>query len=338
MKKKGIYYFLGVVLALVSSCGNNSHDVDLEGIEVSFDVDRFEKDLFSKGTEITTTDIESLRKKYGSFADIFFFNMIRLPEGTDSSVAAGLNMFVNDAEIRDVARLSDSVFTDVSEIKEGIDGFYRHHKYYFPERHLPGVVTYISAFNYAVITTDSVIGIGLDMFLGPTINYYPRMGIPKYMFSRFSREYIVPSVVKAWFQSDYDISMVKNELLSQMIYQGKQLYYMKAMLPEMHDSLLTGFTGEQLKWCEGNETEMWSFFIENKLLFSTDQAAYSKYINDGPTTNGFPKESPAKIGAWIGWRIVNTYMQKSKNINLTDLLRERDAQKILEVSGYKPEK
>ena len=83
---------------------------------------------------------------------------------------------------------------------------------------------------------------------------------------------------------------------------------------------------------------MWSFFIENKLLFSTDQAAYSKYINDGPTTNGFPKESPAKIGAWIGWRIVNTYMEKSKNINLTDLLRERDAQKILEVSGYKPEK
>lgn len=150
---------------------------------MSFDVDRFEKNLFSNGTEITTTDVESLRKKYGSFADIFFFNMIRLPEGTHSSVAAGLNMFVNDAEIRDVARLSDSVFTDVSEIKEGIDGFYRHHKYYFPERHLPGVVTYISAFNYAVITTDSVIGIGLDMFLGPTINYYPRMGIPKYMLA-----------------------------------------------------------------------------------------------------------------------------------------------------------
>ncbi len=74
MKKKGIYYFLVVVLALDSSCGNNSHDVDLEGIEVSFDVDRFEKDLFSNGTEITTTDVESLRKKYGSFADIFFFN------------------------------------------------------------------------------------------------------------------------------------------------------------------------------------------------------------------------------------------------------------------------
>ncbi|MBK9048874.1 MAG: hypothetical protein IPL74_20035 [Bacteroidetes bacterium] len=72
MKKKGIYYFMVVVLALVSSCGNNSHDVDLEGIEVSFDVDRFEKDLFSTDSEITTSDVERLRKKYGSFADIFF--------------------------------------------------------------------------------------------------------------------------------------------------------------------------------------------------------------------------------------------------------------------------
>ncbi|MBK6644067.1 MAG: hypothetical protein IPG39_24010 [Bacteroidetes bacterium] len=46
MMKKGIYYFLVVVLALISACGSNKHDVDLEGIEVSFDVERFEKDLF----------------------------------------------------------------------------------------------------------------------------------------------------------------------------------------------------------------------------------------------------------------------------------------------------
>ncbi|HMT30846.1 MAG TPA: hypothetical protein PKD91_16365, partial [Bacteroidia bacterium] len=237
-----------------------------------------------------------------------------------------------------IYRLTDSAYKSVDDINSGMELFLKHHKYYFPDKALPSVVTYISAFNYAVITTDSVIGIGLDMFLGPQIEYYPRLGVPRYLFTKFSREYIVPSAIKAWFQSDYDQGAVKNELLSQMVYQGKLLYYIQAMAPDLADTLRTGYTAEQLKWCEANEANIWSFFIENKLLFNSDPAEFSKFVNDGPATNGFPKEAPGKIGAWVGLKIVNAYMKNNDKISLQELLLEKDAQKILEDSKYKPKK
>jgi hypothetical protein len=226
----------------------------------------------------------------------------------------------------------------MDDIKTELDIFLRHYQYYFPDKVVPEIITYISAFNYAVIATDSVIGVGLDMFLGANSEFYPRLGIPKYMSNNFSREYITPSVIKGWFQSDYEQSAVKREFLSQMIYQGKLLYYMKALAPSLDDTITSGYSATQLQWCNDNEARIWSLFIEKKLLFSTDASEYAKFINDGPALSGFSPDAPSKIGAWIGWQIVNTYMNKNKEATLIELLEETDALKILEMSGYKPKR
>jgi hypothetical protein len=61
-------------------------------------------------------------------------------------------------------------------------------------------------------------------------------------------------------------------------------------------------------------------------------------VNDGPTTSGFPTESPGKIGAWIGWQIVNKFMDKHPEVTLDSLLKINDAVKVLEGSSYKPER
>jgi hypothetical protein len=110
------------------------------------------------------------------------------------------------------------------------------------------------------------------------------------------------------------------------------------MAPGLHDTLHTGYTADQLKWCEENESNVWSFFIENKLLFNTDPSVFAKYTSEGPTTSGFPKEAPGKTGAWVGYRIIEKYAAKNSGISLADLMLENDSQKILEQSGYKPQK
>ena len=63
-----------------------------------------------------------------------------------------------------------------------------------------------------------------------------------------------------------------------------------------------------------------------------------KFINDGNSTNGFPKEAPAKLGCFIGWQIVQSYMDANKSTTLEQLLKNNDAQKILSESKYKPKK
>jgi gliding motility-associated lipoprotein GldB len=333
--------FLRIILlfsVFFAACNNNTRDnADVSGIQVNAGIKRFEKDLFSMA-KLSPSDVVRLRSEYGRFFDLFVHQMIRIPENNDSLLAENLTLFVNDEEVKEVFHKSDSTFNNLGDIESKLEIFLKHHKYYFPQRELPLFVSYISVFNYAVMATDSVMGIGLDMFLGPEESFYPAIGIPKYLYSKFSRDYIVPSVIKGWFQSDYDPSSVKDEFLSQMIYQGKMLYYMKSMIPELEDTLVTGYTGQQLNWCRENEDMIWSFFIENKLLFNTDASEYGKFINEGPSTPGFPKESPGKAGAWIGWRIVDKYMKEQSAITLNQLLAEQDAQKILRESGYKPEK
>lgn len=335
MKIRGNLVVFAFFSIIAAGCVRDPLKVDVSGIRVNAKPLRFEKDLFETTTK---PDLQTLEIKYGSFTDIFIHRILNIPEAPDSVVELQLNEFIKDQEVSDIYRMTDSVYNNVEDIESGMEDFLKHLSYYYPEKPVPGVVTFISAFNYAVITTDSVIGIGLDMFLGNDVFYYPRLGIPKYVFSRFSREYIIPSAIKAWYQSEYDIAAVKNECLSQMIYQGKLLYFTKVMSPALHDSLIHGYALQQLNWCNENEANVWSFLIENKMLFNTDPSQFAKFVNDGPTTSGFPKESPGKIGAYIGWKIVTAYAEKNNEITVPEIMNENDAQKILEKSGYKPQK
>lgn len=338
MPKVTIIPLITIIYFTITSCSSDRVENEINDIKVTTNIQRLDVDLFAQNYASPIARHLFLEKKYGSFYNRFVHNILTIPEGNDTTVATNLNLFVNDKEITDVHSDVERAFKNLDDIKSGMEGFQKHLKYYFPSKPIPDIITCITAFNYSVVATDSVIGIGLEMFLGPDAVYYPRLGYPKYMFSKFSREYIVPAAVKGWFQSDYDGSDVKKDLLSQLIYQGKLIYYMKKMLPETNDTLITNYTSEQLKWCDENESKIWSFFIENKLLFNNDPSVFNKFVNDGPTTNGFPKEAPGKIGAYTGWQIVNAYMDKNNSLTLVDLLKENDAQKILDSSGYKPKK
>ena len=72
------------------------------------------------------------------------------------------------------------------------------------------------------------------------------------------------------------------------------------------------------------------------VLFSTDVMLIKKYMNDAPFTATISQESPGRLGAWIGLRIVDSYMRKNTNVTLRDLMNENNYQKMLEQSDYRP--
>lgn len=325
---------------LISSCVQERRDdVDISGVKISQPFLRFERDLFSFGDTVTVENVKTLSAKYGSFFDLYCMRMIRIRYDNDSLAAIDLTHFINDADVKVIYAKTDSAFKNSDEIEKKCNDAFKHYAHYFPSKPIPQIVTYISAFNYQVITADSILGIGLDMYLGEQNELmYASIGIPKYMYARFTKEYILSDAIKRWFESEYDGGKVKQELLSQMIYQGKNLYATGALMPALPDTIKMGYSKNQLDWCVKNESNIWAFLIEQKLLYNTVIQEYVKYINDGPSTNGLPKESPSKIGAWIGWQIVKAYMNKNPDVTLAQLMEINDAQKILNDSGYKPKK
>jgi len=142
--------------------------------------------------------------------------------------------------------------------------------------------------------------------------------------------------MRAWLYNVFPFHDSLNNLLSNMIYEGQIMYLTKRMLPHQPDSLIFGFTPQQYSWCVKNEKAMWTHLIENKLLFTTNTVDINKMVNDAPFTSGFPQESPGRAVVWIGYRIVERFMERNENIDLSGLMNINNYQEILNKSRYKP--
>jgi hypothetical protein len=113
---------------------------------------------------------------------------------------------------------------------------------------------------------------------------------------------------------------------------------MDKILPDVADSTKIRYTTEQLKWCHEFESKIWGYFLEQNLLYETDYQKIQKYLTEAPFTPGLGEknESAPKLAVWTGWQIVRKYMDKHPDVTLPQLMADKDAQKLLNESGYHP--
>jgi uncharacterized protein YjaZ len=124
-----------------------------------------------------------------------------------------------------------------------------------------------------------------------------------------------------------------------MIYFGKELYLKDLLLPTTSDAEKIGYTPAQITWCTENEGYIWRYFMEEKLIYSTDSKLANRFINLAPFSKFYleiDNESPGRVGTWIGWQIVRSFMENNE-VNLSDLM-QIDAKEIFNKSKYKPKK
>jgi len=143
-------------------------------------------------------------------------------------------------------------------------------------------------------------------------------------------------IVHTWLFGEFTFNDSIDNLVNNMIYEGALMYATKKLLPTQSDSLLFGFTPEQMKWCKNNELHMWSYLVEHKLLFDTETFTINQFVGEAPFTKGFPPESPGKASVWLGYRIVRQFMDRNKDYSLEQLMNETDYQHILNAARYNP--
>jgi hypothetical protein len=335
---KAIIFILLASLNFVS-CKKNTYKVSVSSIKADIEIKRLEKDLFSINPEDISSRVPELRKKYGGFLQLFSY-VIKAGEINDPSFGENLTGFCTDKQNNDVYKMTMKLYPDLKTVEKDLEGAFRHYLYYFPDRSVPKVYSCITGFNNSVITGDSVLGIGLDRYLGADCEYYPALEIYKYMSERMTPVYIVPDCLYAWGASEWDfasMSYPSDNVLSEIIHEGKLRYFEKCMLPDLPDEIIFGFTMDQMKFCRNNEGQMWQYLVENDLVFKTDHFIIRKLIGDAPFTSYFTNESPGRAAVWIGFRIVESYMSGNKGTSLESLLMETDVQGILEKSKYNPQ-
>lgn len=327
--------FIIILLFIDVSCIRNPLKPDISGIKVDIKISRLDKDLFKVTPSNRDSLLPILKKEYGDFYVIYTKNILELGDPDESAYPAYLKEFLNDT-VRISSKLNvDSVFRDLHWLEEKLGKAFRYYKYHFPERQIPKVYTMISGFNQSVVTTKDALGISLDNYLGNKNRFYTMLALPEYKKINMIPEKIPYDAMYAWAISEFD-NGEEDDLLSTMINQGKLMYFLDAVLPDEPDYLKIGYPSDKIEWCKSHENGMWTYLIENKLLFNNDRMNIRRFTGAAPFTNCFTAESPGKTGVWLGWQIVRKFMKRHPQIKLSELMAEKDYKKILNESGYDP--
>lgn len=314
----------------------NKLDIDVSNIKVEVKIQRFEKDLFSIKPDSISAAVTMLASKYGNFFDLYNNKIITIGSSNHRSYPDYLKGFLTDFTINEVYKKCIDVFPDVNDIETRLTDAFRHYKYYFPNKTIPQVYTYISGFNQSIVTDEKILGIGLDKYLGKNCDFYKRLTMPVFTRNKLYKERIPSDCMTAIAYSEFPYESESENLINQIVYQGKVMYFLDAMLPIETDSVKFGFSDTQVKWCIANEKEMWLYLIDKKQLFVTDFIAIKKYMDEGPFTPNFSKKSPAKACIWLGREIIRAYMDKNPKITLKQLMKDKDYPGIFAKAKYKP--
>ena len=315
------FAFLMVLLLFFSCSDKNENKVDVSMINVNFFVERYDVDFYNA----TKETLPKVKEKYP-----YLF-----PEVFSDSLSFSK---INDKQEQELFTETQKIYNDFSYVENQLESLFKHVKYYNPVFSSPKVVTMLTNIDYdsRVIYADSLLLISLDVYLGIDHKFYG--DYPKYIRENNSKNHIVVDVAEAIVNKQ--ISLLKTRsFVEKMIYEGKKMYLLDAYLPTISDKEKIGYADDKLLWAEANEEQIWMYFVEKNLLFSTDTKLNKRFLENAPFSKFYMEQdnlTPGRIGVWVGWQIVKSYM-KHNDVSLQELLKINEID-LFNKSKYKPKK
>ncbi|TYP99512.1 protein involved in gliding motility GldB [Tenacibaculum adriaticum] len=312
---------VSLLIFLFISCQKSTiKQVDVSHIPVDVKIDRFDVDFYTS----TEKTLSSTKKKYPML----------FPSDVDS-------IWVQKIKNKDEQELfseTQKVFNNVSAIEVQLKSLFQHVKYYNPKFNTPRVITMLTNIDYdnRVVFADSLLLISLDAYLGKKHEFYN--DYPAYIKQNNTKEHIIVDVANSIINKQ--VLPNKNRLfLEKMISEGKKMYLLDAYLPKVFDKEKIGYSEEKFNWAINSEEDVWKYFIERDLLYSTDLKLNQRFLDIAPFSKfylGNDTLSPGRIGVFIGWQIVRSYMQNN-DVSLQQLMQIKE-EEIFQKSKYKPKR
>jgi gliding motility-associated lipoprotein GldB len=315
--------FLTLFVAFVSCDKTYETPEEIAGIKIDVTVKRFDQDFYN----VKDDSFEKLKKEYPYFVP-------RNVANVDSLWAAKRR---DTIEI-ELLEESSKAFPNLDDEEADLELLFKHIKHFYPEFETPEVVALTSRVKYRskVLLQKNILLIGLDCYLGANHNFY--QDIPVYVSANLKKEQLVSDVAEV-YANKYIVQGRQRSFIDQIVTFGKKLYLKDLFMPFKSEASRIGYSDEELAWAKANEAELWSYFVDRDLLFSTDTSLSKRFIAEAPFSKFYlelDNESPGMLGRYLGWQIVRAYMEKN-DVSLRDLAII-DGQELFKKSKYKPAK
>ncbi|MCU0335702.1 MAG: hypothetical protein MUF62_11785 [Chitinophagaceae bacterium] len=345
-------YWIGMMLAaaMLAGCKNESKAPDVSHLQAEVKLVRFDTAFFSLDTTRLEAGLDALQQRYPHFLADYLFKIIGIGDPSAPQTGDAIRSFLSSYQ---------PVYKAAEEVVQAHGANWqlqmaqtlRYLQHYFPQWKPEKpfeLLTFIGPMDayepfatgdYGDVRTAKGVGVALQLHLGASEPLYEdgrQAGIfYDYQTRRFTPDMVVVNAAKNILQDLFPYRDESLSLVETMVEKGKRLYALKKVMPDTPDSLLLGYSGQQLKGCLANEALIWNFFVKNDLLFSKEPAINRNYLMDGPKTQELGEGAPGYIGLFTGWRLVTAYMQQHPELSLTQLMQVPPRQ-LFEQAGYKP--
>jgi hypothetical protein len=352
------------ILVLVTSCSEKKDlGPDLSSIDLDVPVTRIDLAMakaaralepdagVAEFVQVYESYLKPYRDPFYFIAGVDMIDLKRMRVGADSlssgqrdsATAFQLGGLMADSAMQ---QLIDSValrYPDGKDLQVILEPVMKRYHFYFPEVNIPKLYTHINGYdpsgNPATIDQffpgPGFLSIGLHYFMGKNFSWYSP-NIPKYIKQRFAPAYLDVMLAHELAGGTAQPLDPTNQtsLLEAMVQQGIQHYIAQKLLPLSPDSMIMLYSDTEMAWALNFEQALFKDIAPK--MFESDMLVKRKMLGENAFTSTYSEDSAPRIGAFLGWRIVQAYMKNNPAISLFDLTQETDFEKVYRMSKYKP--
>lgn len=167
---------------------------------------------------------------------------------------------------------------------------------------------------------DSLMLIALNHYLGADYPGYAHW--PLYMRLDKTKDRLPYDIAEALVANRYPFRGDNQAtVLTRIVYEGVLTLAKIRLVPDGNMAEALGYTQKQLQWLSDNEHSIWMKMVEDRLLYDPSELTAEKLVSPGPASTPIGQDAPPRIGRYIGYRIICSYMKQNSRTSLKEMLQ-----------------
>ena len=314
MTLKSILTLLLVILVAVG-CNRNPLDVDASNVKLKIGFINMDSILFHSNSADLITAHQEFKKSVPEIYDYELGYCLHIGDVDDTAFVNSMQLFYADPYIARLEKRIQEKFPSLENQKNEIKSGFKHLKFHIPSGKIPEQVVFMNSFFASnAFSTEKQIGIGLERYLGKqtdVIQELPPDQFYEWIRDGMDAEFLTRDALCSWIMTHY-VDEVDGNLTENIIRWGKILYLTQAAFPDASEAWIMRYSEEKYQWAIDNEYEIWKYLADQKMLFKIDDRNKMNLLNEGPYTVGLPEKGPDRLGQFIGFRMLQKYMEIKK--------------------------
>ena len=317
------FFFILFFSFLFFSCNHNRFSVDLSNVNLPIRFINLDSVVVHSDSNAFYTFCNSPIIDKGIISYLTK-SCLQIGDVNKDDVYKRISIFRNDTYISSLEKEIRLAYTTKINSKSDhiINGFKRAH-FFLPQLKLPTQVYYMNSLfaNYTFVH-DNSISIGLEWYLGsnnPVIQQLPSNDFHLWMKKGMNPDFFERDLFFSWLLAQHPCN--SPVLVEQMIHYGKLLYVSEICFTNLPAHLILRYPKSKFNWAISHENMIWKYLVDQQLLFSSNEREITGLLKEGPFSLGLPEAGPDRLGQFIGWKMVHSFMENESDFTLNALMK-----------------